>query len=87
MAFRLNENSTGQLKFAKLIQGGVEMAALIKVLTSEQYQVISEVLDEEGVILISPDTAERIAKELGLPVENLNEQYIDDYDFGGEPER
>jgi len=63
------------------------MAALIKVLTPEQYRAVSEILDEEGLLLICPDIAERIAKELGIPVEDLNEQYIDNYDFGGEPDR
>jgi hypothetical protein len=60
------------------------MSALIKVLTTEQYGLLSDILGEEGLILVSPDTAKSIAAELGISVDEINQQYIDDYTFGGE---
>lgn len=63
------------------------MVAIIRVINKEEEQVINRLLAGEGVVLITEDAAEIIAADIGISKEDLNEKYLDSYDYGGDADK
>lgn len=60
------------------------MSALVHVITEKDLSVILKYRDAEGVVLISQSIAVSVEEKLGRPIDG---EYLDDYDFGGEPDK
>jgi hypothetical protein len=55
--------------------------AKLKTTTPRQWRILLEILDERGVILISPEMSRRMVKQNLIAADQPNEI---DYNFGGE---
>lgn len=60
------------------------MGAYVKVMKEEDYATLMSYLEDDGVVLITEETAERLKEETG---KELDGSFIDDYDFGGEADK
>lgn len=63
------------------------MAATLRIITKEQEQLLNTLLEGEGIVLMTEDAAKQVAKQLGVSPEELNELYVDSYDYGGEADK
>lgn len=63
------------------------MAATLRIITKEQEQMLNTLLEGEGIVLMTEEAAERVAKQLSSSPEELNELYVDSYDYGGEADK
>lgn len=63
------------------------MAATLRIITKEQEQILDTLLEGDGVVLMTEEAAKQIAKQLGVSPEELNELYVDSYDYGGEADK
>ena len=62
------------------------MAAIVKVLTPKQHRVVSDLFDDDGIVLLTPTMAEKLSKDLKIRPEELNGLFLPDYDYFGEPD-
>lgn len=63
------------------------MAATLRIMSSEEEAVINRLLEGDGVVLMTQDAAVKIAETLDITVDELNERYLDSYDYGGDADK
>lgn len=63
------------------------MAATIRIMSLEEEAVINRLLEGDGVVLMTQDAAVKIAQTLDITVDELNERYLDSYDYGGDADK
>lgn len=63
------------------------MAATLRIITKEQEQILSTLLEGEGIVLMTEEAAAQVSVQLGVSTEELNELYVDSYDYGGEADK
>lgn len=63
------------------------MAGILRIMKPEEEKVINRLLADEGVVLVTEAAATQIAAKLGIVQEELDELYLDTYDYGGEADK
>lgn len=60
------------------------MSAYIKVVEEQDWPVLRKYLDEDGVVLVSKDVAEKLKRQ---GAGSIDGRYFDGYDFGGDADK
>lgn len=63
------------------------MAGVLRIIHPDEEKIINRLLSGEGIVLIPEKLARELAKQMNVEYDELEEMYLDAYDYGGEADK